>query len=201
VPVSPRMHTRDSLAATRSSCAITRLMVSPFHTISCLPSRCRSCWFSLSSLCSLSAFSTVSKSLSDEIGFSRKSRAPNRVALIAISMCACPDIITTGAVTPLRFSSSSNVRPSLPGMTTSERIRSKLSALASSRAFAALSQTVASCPASRKARASEASVLASSSTIKRFAFSVNYSPVSRSGSSITKVVPRPGSLSTLMVPP
>ena len=41
VPVSPRMQTRDSLAATRSSCAITRRMASPFHTISCLPRRWR----------------------------------------------------------------------------------------------------------------------------------------------------------------
>ena len=41
--------------------------------------------------------------------------------------------------------------------------------LGSSSARAALSQTVASCPASRNARASEASVFASSSTISRCA--------------------------------
>ena len=109
------MHTRVSLAATRSSCAITRRIASPFHTISCLPSRCRSCRFSISSRCSLRAFSTVSKSLSVEIGFSRKSSAPSRVARTAISMCACPDIITTGAVTPCFFRSSSKREAVFPG--------------------------------------------------------------------------------------
>ena len=93
------------------------------------------------------------------------------VARTAISMCACPDIITTGVGTPCAFSSSSRVRPSLPGMTTSERMRSKFCAFASSSAFAALSHTVASWPANRKARDSDASVLASSSTIKRCALS------------------------------
>src|ERR1051326_4374817 len=54
-------------------------------------------------------------------------------------------------------------------MTTSESIMSKGADLRSSIARAALSQTVASCPASRNARASEASVFASSSTINRCA--------------------------------
>ena len=57
---------------------------------------------------------------------------------------------------------------------------------ASSSARAALSHTVASWPASRKARASDASVFWSSSTIKRCAIA----------SSIRNVVPLPGSLST-----
>ena len=61
--------------------------------------------------------------------------------------------------------------PSRPGITTSERIKSKRSAFASSRARAALSQTVASCPARRNARASDASVFASSSMIRMWAFS------------------------------
>src|ERR1700690_905487 len=55
-------------------------------------------------------------------------------------------------------------------MTTSERIKSKDCERASSRALAALSHTVASWPAKRNARASEARVLASSSTISRCAF-------------------------------
>ena len=101
VPVSPQMQTRDSLAATRSICAITRRMASPDQTISCLPSRALSSRFSCSRRLSLSAFSTVSSSLSVESGFSRKSSAPRRVARTAISMCAWPDIMTTGAVTPL----------------------------------------------------------------------------------------------------
>ena len=176
VPVSPRMHTRDSLAATRSSCAITRRIASPFHTISCFPKRCRSCRFSFSKRCSLRTLSTVSRSLSDEMGFSKKSRAPSLVARTAISMCACPDIITTGVVTPCCFNSSRRVNPSLPGMTTSERIRSKLCALASSSARPALSHTVASCPPRRKARDSDANVLASSSTISRCALCGNGTP-------------------------
>ena len=60
--------------------------------------------------------------------------------------------------------------PSFPGITTSERITSIRSALAISRARAALSHTVASYPASRKARAREASVFASSSIIRTWAF-------------------------------
>src|SRR5439155_9626050 len=66
--------------------------------------------------------------------------------------------------------SSRNERPSLPGITTSEKMRSKLSAFARSSARLALSQTVASCPARRKAREREARVLASSSTISKLAF-------------------------------
>ncbi len=170
VPVSPRMQTRVSLAATRSTCAITRCIASPVQMISCFPSRAFSCWFSCSRRFSLSAFSTVSSSLSVESGFSRKSSAPSRVARTAISMCACPDIITTGAVTPLVFKSSNSASPSRPGMTTSERIRSNSRAFASSSALPALSHTVASCPARRKARASDASVFGSSSTISNCAF-------------------------------
>jgi len=72
---------------------------------------------------------------------------------------ACPLIITTGSAMPNARRSSSSASPSLPGMTTSLSIMSKACDLASSSARAALSQTVASCPARRKARASEASVL------------------------------------------
>src|SRR6266853_171059 len=61
-------------------------------------------------------------------------------------------------------------------MNTSDRIRSNCSALASSNALVALSQTAASCPARRNARDSEASVLASSSTISRCAFGGNAFP-------------------------
>src|SRR5579884_3131083 len=57
-------------------------------------------------------------------------------------------------------------------MTTSERIRSKSSDLASDKAFAALSHTVASCPARRNARDRDPSVLGSSSTISKRAFCI-----------------------------
>ena len=96
VPVSPRMQTRVSLAATRSTCAMTRRMASPEWTISCLPTRWRSSRFSSSRRFSLRTLSTVSSSLSVESGFSRKSTAPSRVARTAISILACPEIITTG---------------------------------------------------------------------------------------------------------
>src|SRR5712692_8873293 len=79
--------------------------------------------------------------------------------------------MTTGEVIPCDLRSSSRESPSLPGMTTSERIRSKCREWASSSALAALSHTVASWPARRKARESEASVLASSSTISKCAMS------------------------------
>src|SRR5436309_12276548 len=77
--------------------------------------------------------------------------------------------MTVGVVRPRVLRSSRNAMPSLPGMTTSEKMRSKRCALTSSSALAALSQTVASWPAMRKARAREASVLASSSTMRRCA--------------------------------
>ena len=189
--------------------------------MSCFPSRWRNCRFSRSSRCNFSALSTVSSSFSVEIGFSRKSRAPSRVARTAISICAWPDIMTTGVLNPCCLSSSSKASPSFPGITTSERIKSKFCAFASSSALAALSQTVASCPASRKARESEASVLASSSTISKWAFNgspprqfptgspaccarlsaISANNSGRSGNSITNAVPFPGWLCTVMVPP
>src|ERR1017187_9881527 len=171
VPVSPRMQTGVSLAATRSTCAMTSFMRSPVYTISCLPTRWRRSRFSSSRRFSLRTLSTVSSSLSVESGFSRKSSAPRRVARTAISILACPLIITTGSAMPSERMSSSSAMPSLPGMTTSLSIMSKARDLARSSARAALSQTVASCPARRKARASEASVLGSSSTINRCAIS------------------------------
>src|SRR5512147_2430437 len=67
--------------------------------------------------------------------------------------------------------SSSSASPSLPGITTSERTRSKRCARISSSARPALSHTVASCPARRKALAREASVFGSSSTIRRWLMS------------------------------
>ena len=67
----------------------------------------------------------VTRSFSVESGFSRKSTAPSRVARTAVSTLAWPEIITTGVVTPAAFKSSSSEIPSLPGMTTSEKITSK----------------------------------------------------------------------------
>lgn len=163
------MQTRDSLAATRSICARMRRMVSPAKISVCLPTRARRSRFSDSRRVSLSAFSSVTSSFSVVRGFSRKSSAPSRVARTAISICACPLIITTGAATPAVFRSSSSARPSRRGITTSLKMRSKGCERASSSPRAALSQTVAWWPASRKARDSEANVLASSSTIRMFA--------------------------------
>src|SRR5258708_8377363 len=62
---------------------------------------------------------------------------------------------------------SSNAIPSMPGITTSEKIKSNDPALSSSSARGPLSATTASSPAKRKARESDASVLASSSTISK----------------------------------
>src|ERR1043166_1493980 len=124
VPVSPRMQTRDSPAATRSTCAITRRIASLFQTISWRPTRARSSRFSCSRRFSRSAFSTVSSSFSVESGFSKKSSAPSFVARTAMSTVAWPEIMTTGAVMQIGRISSSNVMPSLSGITTSEKIRS-----------------------------------------------------------------------------
>ncbi len=167
VPVSPRMQTRVSLAATRSICAVSRAMAAPDPISSCLPRRWRSSRFSSSRRVKRSAFSTVSSNLSVESGFSRKSRAPSLVARTAISMLACPEISTMGVFTPAFFRSSRSSRPLFPGITTSERIMSKFSVRKSSSARLALSHTVASCPARRNAREREANVLGSSSTSSR----------------------------------
>ena len=190
------MQTRDSLAATRSICAITRRIVSPVHTSVCLPTRVRRSRFSASSRVSFSALSTVTSSFSVVSGFSRKSSAPSRVARTAISICACPLIITTGVATPAFFRSSSSASPSRFGITTSLRIKSNGCACANSSARAALSHTTASCPASRKARESEARVLASSSTI-RILLCAHASAL---GNVMTNVAPCPARLSTAMVP-
>ncbi len=155
---------------------MTRRIASPCQTISCFPSCCLSCRFSFSRRCKRSALSRVSSNFSVAIGFSRKSTAPSRVARTAISMCACPDIITTGVATPSFLRLSSNHKPSFPGITTSERIKSNVSDFARSRAFVALSHTTASWPARRKARDSDASVFASSSTTRRCAFRGNLLP-------------------------
>ena len=69
------------------------------------------------------------------LGGDRLFQSTRRAARTAISMCAWPDIITTGVGTPCALSSSSSVRPSLPGMTTSESMRSKDCDFDSSRAF------------------------------------------------------------------
>jgi len=83
--------------------------------------------------------------------FQEVERAQPR-AFTAISICAWPDIITTGVVTPAALICSSSASPFIAGMTTSEKITSNFSALIISRALIGLSQTVASCPARRKAR-------------------------------------------------
>ena len=161
------MHTRVSLAATRSICAINFFIAGPDPTNSCLPKRWRNSLFSFSSRDRRSAFSTVTRSLSVDRGFSRKSSAPSFVAFTAISIFAWPEIKMIGVFTPAFFKSSSSSSPVRPGITTSERIKSKVSVRSSSTARAALSQTVASCPSRRKARERDASVFGSSSTSSR----------------------------------
>src|SRR6266478_2761358 len=73
--------------------------------------------------------------------------------------------MTTGVVTPCARMASRSAIPSMPGITTSEKIKSNDPAFSNSSALGPLSATTASSPAKRKARESEASVLASSSTI------------------------------------
>ncbi len=113
VPVSPRMQTRVSLAATCSTCAITSRIAGLAQTMWCLPRRAFRSRFSCSRRVRRIVFSTVSNSFSVEIGFSRKSTAPSRVARTAISIVAWPDIITAGDVTPI-FLRSSSKRDAVP---------------------------------------------------------------------------------------
>ena len=68
----------------------------------------------------------VFRSCCIEIGFSRKSIAPKRVASIAVSMVPWPDIITMGHLTVLcEYHSLSREMPSMSGIQMSRRIRSK----------------------------------------------------------------------------
>ncbi len=75
-----------------------------------------SAWFAIASPL-FSARLTVARSFCNVIGFSRKSRAPMRIASTALSMLAWPDIITTGIVNcPLAAHSLSSEMPSVSGI-------------------------------------------------------------------------------------
>src|SRR6266576_3351024 len=114
VPVSPKMQTRVSLAATRAICASNFFMAGLEPTNSCFPRRWRSSRFSSSKRVKRKAFSTVTSNLSVESGFSRKSSAPSRVAFTAISILAWPEIKTTGVFTPAFFRRAASRRKFRP---------------------------------------------------------------------------------------
>ena len=61
----------------------------------------------------------VTLTRSVESGFSRKSKAPRRVASTAVLTVPCPDIITTGNVSSRWRIRRSTSRPSIPGILTS----------------------------------------------------------------------------------
>ena len=71
------------------------------------------------------ALPTVARSLGRLMGFSRKSKAPMRVASTAESIVPCPDIITPGIVSsPEPAHSFRRVMPSVSGIQMSRRTRS-----------------------------------------------------------------------------
>ena len=83
---------------------------------------------------------TVFNSFCKAIGFSKKSKAPMRVASTAVSMVPCPDIITTGMVNKLLFTHSlSKVMPSQSGIQMSNNTKSGRSCNLAARAAAAFS--------------------------------------------------------------
>ena len=87
-----------------------------------------------------SARFTVASRRCRAIGFSRKSSAPMRVASTAVSMVACPDIMTTGMLSwPLAAHSLSSVMPSVSGIQISSSTRSGRPRSRTRRASAALS--------------------------------------------------------------
>jgi hypothetical protein len=93
-----------------------------------------------SGLSCLSAFCTVDNSFCRAIGFSRKSKAPKRVASTAVSMVPCPDIITTGMFRcPAACHSLSREMPSVSGIQMSSRTRSGRNSLRTRRAAVAFS--------------------------------------------------------------
>ena len=87
-----------------------------------------------------SALPTVASSLGRLMGFSRKSKAPMRVASTAESMVPWPDIITTGMVSsPEPAHSFSSVMPSVSGIQMSSSTRSGRISLRAERAVWAFS--------------------------------------------------------------
>jgi hypothetical protein len=104
------------------------------------------------------------------IGFSRKLRAPMRVASTAVSMVACPDIMMTGMVSrPSRCHSLSRVTPSVSGIQISSRTRSGAPAARASRACCAFSASVIAWPSSPRISESSSRMPISSSTTSMFA--------------------------------
>ena len=103
VPVSPRMQTRVRSQPPAPPAPSRAAWLRPTRRSRACPGGGAGSRFSAPGAPSFSTFSTVSSSLSVESGFSRKSSAPSRVARTAISMCAWPDIITTGSRDALRL--------------------------------------------------------------------------------------------------
>ena len=91
------------------------------------------------------ARSTAASSLGRAMGFSRKSKAPTRVASTAVSMVPWPDIITTGMVNkPAADHSLSRLMPSVSGIQISSSTRSGRAARRKARAAVAFSASLTS---------------------------------------------------------
>ena len=100
-------------------------LLRPIGSETCSAS-CLSPMFSLLSSAASSARRTASSSFAVDRGFSRKSYAPSRVASTAVSTVPCPDIMMTGASSPVLLSDHSLSReiPSESGIQMSSRMRS-----------------------------------------------------------------------------
>ena len=115
--------------------------------------------------CERNARFTVASSFCSAIGFSKKSSAPMRVASTAVSMVACPDIITTGIVScPLAAHSLSKEMPSVSGIQISRRTRSGRALALSARAAVAFSARRTLCPSSERISDKSSRMPISSST-------------------------------------
>ena len=165
VPDSPASSTRASDRATWVACSMTwrnaglePIMRGPSPTSS------RSRAFSCCRAACSSAFFNTSRRRSRPRGFSRKSKAPARVAATASAIVAWPEIMITGA-RPSETSGSRS-RPLASGSRTSSRYASARRRGRRRRNSPAVRHTSTRYPAPSSTRRSDAPTFSSSSTIR-----------------------------------
>ena len=131
------MSTRPLLGAAVAICSRSARIGALSPMISVRRSSCsRSEAFSRSRRPCSRARVTVTNVFSSDSGFSMKSQAPRRVALIAVSMVPWPEIMTTVVSGRRRLSSARVSRPSMRGIQMSRKTRSGISSATIFRASA-----------------------------------------------------------------
>ncbi len=201
VPLSPRMRTRAGVGATSLICSRMAWMAAESPTMTRRP-RSRSRWTlnSLASERTRKALRTASTTRSREHGFSRKSKAPSRVASTAVAMVPWPEIMITGHCVSRARRRRRVSRPSMPGKRTSRITRSMRSRSASASASSPFSASATSKPSERSTMPKVRRMFRSSSTIRMRGVILPPRSPPR-GSEMVTVVPAPGADCRSMRPP